>query len=209
MTTTVKGCVSFWKNVIVLRLAVVEDRELILFEVRDQPSLRVEHRGRDRDNLRGRLEGRAFLLGGKRQCGGGEKRDGRKGPHEISLSDLQTRAGAAGRSMISRMRSCLHCRRPPDFTGLLVAGAAAAAQAQDVAARASATAPSPFASWTIAGRSRIQARRPQAEQAIYDGRKAALDAIIADMLVAAGRQGEGRHAGSVRAGRNRASGSSR
>ena len=26
ITTAVNGCVSFWKNVIVLRLAVVEDR---------------------------------------------------------------------------------------------------------------------------------------------------------------------------------------
>ena len=41
ITTTVKGCVSFWKNVIVLRLAVVEDREVVLLEVRHEPALRV------------------------------------------------------------------------------------------------------------------------------------------------------------------------
>ena len=39
ITTTVKGCVSFWKSVIVLRLPVVENRELFALEIREEPAL--------------------------------------------------------------------------------------------------------------------------------------------------------------------------
>ena len=48
ITTTVKGCVSFWKKRDLLRLAVVEDREVFLLEIRDQPALLVEDGGQDR-----------------------------------------------------------------------------------------------------------------------------------------------------------------
>ena len=57
MTTTVNGCVSFWKNEIACGFPVVRDREFVLFEVRDEPSLRVDHRGEHGHDARARLEG--------------------------------------------------------------------------------------------------------------------------------------------------------
>src|SRR6202008_31010 len=74
----------------VLRLAVVGDGELILIEGRHQASLAVEHGGRHGHDLGRCLECRGLLLGGGRQCGSGEKCDGRKAPHGITLSDLET-----------------------------------------------------------------------------------------------------------------------
>src|SRR5258705_2413815 len=139
---------------------------------------------RHRHDLGGRPEGR-FLLGERGQDGGANECEGRKGPHELSLSDLQTLRRGLRPEYDFRMRIAfiavglvisLACSSQAQQTGVPQGG-------QDTAARVG---DRTISLRELDDRWKVEdpGQKAQAEQAIYDGRKAALEAIIADMLVA-------------------------
>src|SRR6185503_3437316 len=171
-----------------LWLSVIEDGELVLLEIRDEASLGVEHGSRHRHDLGRRLEGRRLLLCRHYQGGRDEHRNRRKGPHEISLSDLRAPRRRRRPGYHSRMRTvCL-------AAGLLVS-LACSSQAQQQGGQEAAAR---IGDRTVTVRElddrwkkEDPAAKAQADQTVYDGRRSALDAIIADALVADAAKAKG------------------
>src|SRR5262249_33204738 len=183
-----KGLGLVLKERDLLGLTVIEDGELVLLEIRDEASLGVEHGGRHRHNLGRRLEGRRVLSG--RHCQGGrdEHRNRRKGPHEISLSDLRTPCRRRRPEYHSRMRTaCL-------VAGLLISLACSSqAQQQGGQEAAARIGDRTVTVRELDDRWKVDdpAAKAQADQTVYDGRRAALDAIIADALISDAAKAKG------------------